>query len=73
MVLPSTMAAPRMAPKADPNPPTAVEVKTIRLTGTRKDVSSYCWFTTTRRHPASPAMKPEMAKAVSLAPTTRTP
>ena len=72
-MLPSTMAAPRMAPKADPSPPTAVEVNTTRLTGTRNDVSWYDWFTTRRRQPARPAMKPETAKAVSLAHRTRTP
>ena len=73
MALPSTMAAPRMAPKAEPSPPTAVEVNTTRLTGTRNDVSWYDWFTTSRRQPARPAMKPETANAVSLARRTRTP
>ena len=73
MVLPSTRAAPRIAPRAEPSPPTAVEVKTTRLTGTRNEVSSYCWLTTSRRQPPSPAMKPETAKAVSLAHRTRTP
>ena len=73
MVLPSTSAAPSTAPRAEPSPPTAVEVNTTRLTGTRKGVSTYCWFTTRRRQPASPAMNPESANAVSLARTTRTP
>ena len=62
-MLPSTMAAPRTAPSAEPRPPTAVEVNTMRLAGTRNDVGWYDWFTTTKRQPASPAMKPEMAKA----------
>ena len=41
MVLPSTSAAPSTAPSAEPRPPTAVEVNTTRLTGTRNGVSTY--------------------------------
>ena len=73
MVLPSTSAAPSTAPSADPSPPTAVEVNTTRLTGTRNGVSTYDWLTTRSRQPPRPAMTPERANAVSLARITRTP
>ena len=43
-----------------------VEVNTTRLTGTRNDVSSYDWLTTSRRQPPRPAMKPDTANAVKL-------
>ena len=71
--LPSTMAAPRTAPRDDESPPTAVEVKTTRLAVARNDVSWYDWVARRSSTPARPAMKPESANAVSLAHTMRTP
>ncbi len=73
MVLPSTSTAPSTAPSAELKPPTAVEVNTTRLTGTRKGASSYCWLMSRNRQPANPAMKPDTAKATSFARSTLTP
>src|ERR1700693_3724704 len=63
IVLPSTSAAPSTAPSADPRPPTAVEVNTTRLTGTRNGVSTYDWLTTRSRQPTTGAPAAEAAPA----------
>ena len=65
--------APITAPASDPMPPTTAAVNTATLCSAVKGVSVYCWLIIVRRHPATPARKPEIANEVSFARTTRMP
>ena len=65
--------APITAPASEPTPPTTAAVKTATLWSAVNGDSEYCWLIMVSRQPATPARKPEMAKAVSFACVTRTP
>ncbi len=65
---PRPSAAPRPPRAASPSRPPTVAAKTVRLTGTVKGISLYCWSTTTKRQPANPATKPGDGEPAQLGP-----
>ena len=65
--------APSTAPSTEPNPPTTAAVNVMRFSSGGKRPSVNWPLTCTSTTPAIDAKKPEIANAVSLAPTADTP